>query len=593
MSSTSGTRATPSSSRTNNSHEEDDIDMEPQSNVIPGTAVAKPEFWEGDRRKLEDWLIKWDLYFMFQGSRIPEEKKVTLVASYMRGRAFTWIKPFLRRYHDAGDSTDVDPWFEDFDLFKEQLRPIFGVSNEPTIARRDIQRIRQEKSAADYAAEFQQLATYTGWNDNALMTMFRQGLKPKVKEELMRTAASVDTFDTLVNEAINIDVRLQELQQELRDDPRARVVTVDRRPPPRQPWRNNLSNRGNRYQPNMGRHRVHNNTQSGYYGPEAMDLSNLIKGPERWNQKKGTGSQQDKSKVVCYNCNKPGHYARDCRMKNKVIRQINVLTQEGLEDGEEWDILTEDMGCLLEDTESEHDDTHDHISNEDRFDRAPTPHQEFFEPVATRSERQGRRKRQTKMARNGVGHWVEQALQDSIDAGTIIRTRLPAYQDSATQTKENEPVMVMSPQPRYDLDLRNMKHGLRSWTACHYDHCPVHYEDKKNSGWFPTLKGACKLLWYECTKDMCEVHLWDKRSKLHFPGTDDPQRIIQMQLVVNGGCYNVHWQHCLNKDCDLHRGSKHNNGFGEEEPFLGLRLRAPGIDPSIPWGSTNEVKSQY
>jgi hypothetical protein len=61
-------------------------------------------------------------------------------------------------------------------------------------------------------------------------------------------------------------------------------------------------------------------------------------------------------------------------MKNKVIRQINVLTQEGLEDGEEWDILTEDMGCLLEDTELEHDDTHDYIPHEDRFDRAPTPH---------------------------------------------------------------------------------------------------------------------------------------------------------------------------------------------------------------------------
>jgi hypothetical protein len=38
--------------------------------------------------------------------------------------------------------------------------------------------------------------------------MFWQGLKPRVKEELMRTAASVDTFNTLVNEAININVRL-------------------------------------------------------------------------------------------------------------------------------------------------------------------------------------------------------------------------------------------------------------------------------------------------------------------------------------------------------------------------------------------------
>ena len=92
---------------------------------------------------------------------------------------------------------------------------MFGVHNEPTIARRNIQRIRQTSSAADYAAKFQEIATFTGFNDTALATMFKQGLKPRVKEELMRTAAVTDTFDTLVNEAINIDIKLYELQQEL------------------------------------------------------------------------------------------------------------------------------------------------------------------------------------------------------------------------------------------------------------------------------------------------------------------------------------------------------------------------------------------
>ena len=88
--------------------------------------------------------------------------------------------------------------------------------------------------------------------------MFRQGLKPRVKEELMRTGASTDTLDNLINTAINIDVKLYELQQELQDNPRARVVTK-KRPPPRNPWRNNLSNCGNRYQPNIGQ-RTYNNT---------------------------------------------------------------------------------------------------------------------------------------------------------------------------------------------------------------------------------------------------------------------------------------------------------------------------------------------
>jgi hypothetical protein len=55
----------------------------------------------------------------------------------------------------------------------------------------------------------------------------------------MRTGASTNTLDELVNTAINIDVKLYKLRQELRDDPRARGTTA--RPPPtfnKNPWRN-------------------------------------------------------------------------------------------------------------------------------------------------------------------------------------------------------------------------------------------------------------------------------------------------------------------------------------------------------------------
>ena len=41
--------------------------------------------------------------------------------------------------------------------------------------------------------------------------MFKQGLKPKVKEELMRTGASLNTLDALINKLININVKLYKL----------------------------------------------------------------------------------------------------------------------------------------------------------------------------------------------------------------------------------------------------------------------------------------------------------------------------------------------------------------------------------------------
>jgi hypothetical protein len=42
----------------------------------------------------------------------------------------------------------------------------------------------------------------------------------------MRTSASTNTLNKLVNTAININVKLYKLRQELRDDPYTRVTTA-------------------------------------------------------------------------------------------------------------------------------------------------------------------------------------------------------------------------------------------------------------------------------------------------------------------------------------------------------------------------------
>jgi hypothetical protein len=41
----------------------------------------------------------------------------------------------------------------------------------------------------------------------------------------------------------------------------------------------------------------------------------------------------------CYNCGKTGYLARNCRSKNKVTRQLNMLTGPLQEDAEEWTVV--------------------------------------------------------------------------------------------------------------------------------------------------------------------------------------------------------------------------------------------------------------
>jgi hypothetical protein len=57
MSTTLGSRATPSNSV--------DTDMSDGLASNNGMVVNKPDIYHSDRDKLDNWLIQWDLFFMF------------------------------------------------------------------------------------------------------------------------------------------------------------------------------------------------------------------------------------------------------------------------------------------------------------------------------------------------------------------------------------------------------------------------------------------------------------------------------------------------------------------------------------------------
>ena len=270
----------------------------------------KPDLYHGDRSKLEAWLLQVDRYLHIEGNRINDEDKVVWATTFLRGDAEKWANPILRRYMDnnVDDQDNVD-LVNDWDAFKAKMKEVFSPFKESVVAEQKIQRLRQIRSAADYTTEFQQYSTVIDWDNNALMRMYRQGLKPTVRKELMRSGSNLNTLDELMNEAIRIDNELYELMLEERlfnQGTRIQGITNDR---PRHQTR--------RSYPNQGRQRSYAPRVPGAYatnGYEPMHLDNINKGPGK------PKFQHDKSKkpITCYACGRVGHMARDCRSKTRL-----------------------------------------------------------------------------------------------------------------------------------------------------------------------------------------------------------------------------------------------------------------------------------
>lgn len=257
--------------------------------------VGKPDFYHGDRNKLDDWINQMNLYFMFEN--VPAQRRTLFATTYLRGRAQHWIKPLLTAH--LQEQEDEGEIFTNYANFITSIRTVFGISNEKATAIRIIQDLRQKTSTADYAAKFQEYSPITEWDDEALMAMFKRGLKDSVKDELMRDGRANEDLGQLMATCIDLDDRLYER-------------AMEKRRYPVNPGRSNFT-------PRFGNNRGRSNNDP--YGPTPMELDMTQK-----KRQNNNGFGKKREPLTCYACGKPGHMARDCRSKNKVQRREFNMT---------------------------------------------------------------------------------------------------------------------------------------------------------------------------------------------------------------------------------------------------------------------------
>lgn len=180
--------------------------------TAPKIKFKLPDAYDGRKRgkASELFLSSCALYMRARHTEFPDDaSKISFVLSYLTDIAASWAHPILEDW--LGPQADATSY--DWDAFKDAFEAAFGDPDKEGAAIRALDKLKQTKSVAEYAAEFRRLKVDITWNESAFLHHFRQGLKDDVKDVLAQTGIP-DTLAELVERSQRIDERLYERRQE-------------------------------------------------------------------------------------------------------------------------------------------------------------------------------------------------------------------------------------------------------------------------------------------------------------------------------------------------------------------------------------------
>ena len=255
--------------------------------------IERPPTYDGkDRTGCTTFLNHLRQYFRLNPMLFEaDDDKIDFAISYLRGKAFRFVEPHLERR-----PSDI---FGSFKIFADKLVANLGDPDLERTSEKAIRSLTQTGSVSAYSTEFFRLAGFIKWNDDALQSQFRWGLKAEIKRALVYSnVGDADSAKALSDAAIRLDNGLYEIDH----DAKRSGGSQSRYPPSSKP--------APRQSPTSATPPTHPDP-----APMEVDagLSNKKFGPLTPNQRAHRLANN-----LCLYCGKAGHRARECRTKTEL-----------------------------------------------------------------------------------------------------------------------------------------------------------------------------------------------------------------------------------------------------------------------------------